>query len=83
MLGHNVLTGEESLRKFAKFADFAALEEESTQDELLQRNASRILGKSTLGYAVNFLYQPPQPTARQMQNVSLVKSFHLTGTKSR
>ena len=35
MLGHIVITVEESTRYFAKFADFADLEKESNEDEIL------------------------------------------------
>ena len=61
MLGHTVMTVEESLRYFAKFADFASIEKEANEDEILQKNASRILEKGALGYVANLLYNPPGP----------------------
>lgn len=61
MLGHTVMTVEESLRYFAKFADFASMEKEANEDEILQKNDSRILEKGALGFVATLLYNPPGP----------------------
>ena len=61
MLGHTVITVEESIRHFAKFTDFADLEQESNEDDILQGKASKILENSALGCLANFLYNPPSP----------------------
>lgn len=81
MLGHTLMSAEESLRDFTKFADFATIVEETDEEELLQRNASRILDKGALRASANVLCNPPGPLLDDC-NVSLVKVFQLTGTKS-
>lgn len=61
MLGHTVITVEDSIRYFARFTDFAELVKESNEDDILQRNASKMLEDSALGFLTSLLYNPPGP----------------------
>ena len=59
MLGHTLISVEESLRDFTKLADFANFVEEPNEE--VQRNASAILEKGALKALSNLLYNPPSP----------------------